>query len=104
MRVHCWMLLSRKQGNRGVRRIWVSSYDFQAPEMYEKAGFKRMAEFKDWPEGHINVVLCKILNDRMSVVGQSRHSDRGLATSGLPRTTDIIRASRHVSNVPTTDK
>jgi ribosomal protein S18 acetylase RimI-like enzyme len=50
--------------NRGVRRIWVSSYDFQAPEMYEKAGFKRMAEFKDWPEGHINVVLCKILTDR----------------------------------------
>jgi N-acetylglutamate synthase-like GNAT family acetyltransferase len=28
---------------RGVRRIWVASYDFQAPEMYEKAGFKRMA-------------------------------------------------------------
>ena len=50
--------------NRGVRRIWVSSYDFQAPAMYEKAGFKRMAEFKDWPEGHVNVVLCKILADR----------------------------------------
>ena len=50
---HCWMRLSR-----------ASSYDFQAPEMYEKAGFKRMAEFKDWPEGHVNVVLCKILADR----------------------------------------
>jgi ribosomal protein S18 acetylase RimI-like enzyme len=50
--------------NRGVRRIWVSSYDFQAPEMYEKAGFRRMAEFKDWPEGHVNVVLCKTLSDR----------------------------------------
>jgi hypothetical protein len=35
-----------------------------------------------------------------SVPGQSRHSDRGLATSGLPQTTDIIRTSRHVSNVP----
>jgi hypothetical protein len=32
--------------------------------MYEKAGFKRMAEFKDWPEGHVNVVLCKVLTDR----------------------------------------
>jgi|KBSMisStaDraftv2_1062788.scaffolds.fasta_scaffold114840_2 hypothetical protein len=31
---------------------------------YEKAGFKRMAEFKDWPEGHINEVLCKKLTDR----------------------------------------
>src|SRR5205823_11693573 len=28
--------------SRGVRRIWVASYDFQAPRMYEKAGFKRM--------------------------------------------------------------
>jgi ribosomal protein S18 acetylase RimI-like enzyme len=48
-------------GNRGVRRIWVVSYDFQAPGMYESAGFKRMAEFQGWPEGHTNVVLCKTL-------------------------------------------
>ena len=48
-------------GRRGVRRIWVASYDFQAPAMYEKAGFKRVAEFKDWPEGHVNVLLCKTL-------------------------------------------
>jgi ribosomal protein S18 acetylase RimI-like enzyme len=46
---------------RGARRIWVASYDFQAPGMYEKAGFKRMAEFDGWPEGHVNVVLCKTL-------------------------------------------
>lgn len=48
-------------GRRGVRRIWVASYDFQAPELYEKAGFIRMAEFDGWPDGHTNVVLCKIL-------------------------------------------
>ena len=29
--------------------------------MYEKAGFKRMAELEGWPEGHVNVVLCKTL-------------------------------------------
>jgi ribosomal protein S18 acetylase RimI-like enzyme len=52
--------------SRGVRRIWVSSYDFQAPGMYEKAGFKRIAEFKNWPEGHINVVLCKTLSSQDS--------------------------------------
>jgi hypothetical protein len=46
--------------SRGVRQIWVASYDFQAPGMYEKAG-KRMAEFEGWPEGHVNVVLCKTL-------------------------------------------
>jgi ribosomal protein S18 acetylase RimI-like enzyme len=44
-----------------VRQIWVASYDFQAPGMYEKAGFKRMAEFEGWPEGHVNMVLCKTL-------------------------------------------
>lgn len=48
---------------RGVHRIWVASHDFQAPAFYEKAGFKRMAEFADWPEGHVNVVLCKTLTD-----------------------------------------
>jgi hypothetical protein len=39
----------------------VASYDFQAPEMYEKAGFERVAEFEGWPEGHVNVILCKTL-------------------------------------------
>jgi len=47
--------------SRGVRQIWVASYDFQAPGMCEKAGFKRMAEFEGWPEGHVDVVLCKTL-------------------------------------------
>ena len=46
---------------RGVLRIWVASYDFQAPGMYERAGFKRMAEFEGWPEGRVNVILCKVL-------------------------------------------
>ena len=50
--------------SRGVRRIWVASYDFQAPGIYEKAGFKRIAEFKDWPQSHINVLLCKTLSDQ----------------------------------------
>jgi len=42
--------------SRGVRRIWVASYDFQAPGMHETAGFKRMAELEGWPEGHSNVI------------------------------------------------
>ncbi|MFA5963934.1 MAG: GNAT family N-acetyltransferase [Sphingomonas sp.] len=48
---------------RGVRRIWVQSHDFQAPALYEKAGFARMAEFPGWPDGHSNVILCKTLSD-----------------------------------------
>jgi ribosomal protein S18 acetylase RimI-like enzyme len=49
--------------SRGVRRIWLASYDFQAPAMYERAGFKRMAEFEGWPEGHTNFIFCKTLID-----------------------------------------
>jgi GNAT superfamily N-acetyltransferase len=52
--------------SRGVGRIWVASYDFQAPGMYEKAGFERVAEFAGWPEGHSNVVLCKVLTQENS--------------------------------------
>jgi ribosomal protein S18 acetylase RimI-like enzyme len=47
--------------SRNVRHIWVASYDFQAPGLYKKAGFQRMAEFPGWPEGHVNVVLRKSL-------------------------------------------
>jgi hypothetical protein len=39
----------------------------------------------------------------MSVLGQSRHFDRGPAPSGLPRSTDIVRPPRHVGLVPTPD-
>ena len=46
---------------RGVSRVWVSSYDFQAPGFYERAGFKRMAELDGWPDGRTNVILCKVL-------------------------------------------
>ena len=46
---------------RGVTRIWLSSYDFQEPAMYEKAGCVRIAELKDLPLGHTNTIFCKIL-------------------------------------------
>ena len=36
-------------------------------------------------------------------VYQSRYFDRGPARSGLPRSTDIVRPSRHVGLVPTGD-
>lgn len=46
---------------RGVRRIWVQSHDFQAPGMYEKEGFTRVAELEGWPDGYVNVILCKTI-------------------------------------------
>ncbi|WP_246685786.1 GNAT family N-acetyltransferase [Mesorhizobium sp. B2-4-6] len=49
---------------RGSLRIWVSTHDFQAPGLYEKAGFERMAELTGWPEGHSNIILCKTIGSR----------------------------------------
>ena len=43
---------------RGARRIWSASYDFQAPALYERAGFTRVFDLKDWPIGHTNSVFC----------------------------------------------
>jgi hypothetical protein len=46
---------------RGAKTIWVASYDFQAPHMYEKFGFVRVAELPDWPRGHTHMILRKLL-------------------------------------------
>ena len=62
---HARNLLSafvRELTARGVQKIWVTSHDFQAPALYEKAGFRRMAELRDWPEGHSKIVLCLTLS------------------------------------------
>src|SRR6266702_2685416 len=39
----------------------------------------------------------------MSQLGQSRQFSPVPVTSGLPRTTDIVRPARHVAKVPKTD-
>ena len=46
---------------RGAQRVWVSTHDFQAPGLYEKAGFERKAELAGWPEGHSNIILCRTI-------------------------------------------
>jgi predicted GNAT family acetyltransferase len=33
---------------RDCHSVWALSYDFQAPGFYEKQGFERVAELKDW--------------------------------------------------------
>ena len=43
---------------RGARRIWLASYDFQAPALYERAGFTRVIDLNDWPIGHTNSIFC----------------------------------------------
>ena len=44
--------------DRRCQAVWVLSYDFQAPGLYEKCGFERIAELKDCPPGHSHIVLC----------------------------------------------
>jgi len=46
---------------RDVRRVWVATFDFQAPLFYEKAGFVRIAELGEWPEGHTHIILSRSL-------------------------------------------
>jgi ribosomal protein S18 acetylase RimI-like enzyme len=42
---------------RKCRVIWVVSYTFQAPGLYERCGFERVAELTDFPPGHSQIVL-----------------------------------------------
>ncbi|WP_195176669.1 N-acetyltransferase [Mesorhizobium sp. INR15] len=46
---------------RGCHVIHLASFTFQAPDFYEKHGFERLAQFEDFPRGHANVLLMKIL-------------------------------------------
>ena len=46
---------------RDCHTVWALSYDFQAPRFYEKHGFERVAELKDWPPGHAHIVLRRLL-------------------------------------------
>ena len=42
---------------RNCHLVWVMSYDFQAPGLYERCGFERVAELVDWPPGHMHIIL-----------------------------------------------
>jgi ribosomal protein S18 acetylase RimI-like enzyme len=48
---------------RGCQSVWVMSYDFQAPNFYERLGFRREAELADWPPGHTQVILRRRLQE-----------------------------------------
>jgi ribosomal protein S18 acetylase RimI-like enzyme len=42
---------------RNCLLVWVMSYNFQAPGLYERCGFERVAELVDWPPGHAHIIL-----------------------------------------------
>ena len=47
---------------RGCRRVFLMTYDFQAPGLYERRGFTRLIEVPDWPEGHVHILMRLELN------------------------------------------
>lgn len=49
---------------RGCSAIFLASYSFQAPGLYERCGFERVAEVADFPPGHSNVILRRRLSPR----------------------------------------
>jgi ribosomal protein S18 acetylase RimI-like enzyme len=47
---------------RRCRSVWVMTYSFQAPGLYERCGFERVAELADCPPGHSHIVLRRCLD------------------------------------------
>jgi len=46
---------------RGCADAIVLTHDFQAPDFYERAGYRLVASIADWPAGHANHVYRKRL-------------------------------------------
>jgi N-acetylglutamate synthase-like GNAT family acetyltransferase len=46
---------------RGCRQIVLQTHSFQAPQFYERAGFKTVAKVDDYPTGHSHILMAKQL-------------------------------------------
>ncbi|OYU42412.1 MAG: GNAT family N-acetyltransferase [Burkholderiales bacterium PBB4] len=49
--------------SRGCSVAMVASHSFQAPAFYERLGYQRVAEVRNHPVGHSNIVFSKALGD-----------------------------------------
>lgn len=52
---------------RDCHVVWVTTHSFQAPGLYEKCGFQRVAELVDWPPGHTKIILRRTPQDSPAV-------------------------------------
>jgi N-acetylglutamate synthase-like GNAT family acetyltransferase len=57
---------------RGCQSVWALSYSFQAPNLYEKCGFERVAELADWPPGHAHIVLRRRLSETTQTLSKPK--------------------------------
>jgi len=46
---------------RGCRQLILTTHSFQAPQFYKKLGFTVVSEVSDYPRGHSQIVLRKLL-------------------------------------------
>jgi ribosomal protein S18 acetylase RimI-like enzyme len=49
---------------RGCRQLVLTTHSFQAPRFYEELGFIVVAEVPEYPRGHSQIVLRKLLPER----------------------------------------
>lgn len=47
---------------RGCEQVVLSTHSFQAPEFYERLGYKKRAVIPDWPKGHADIIYVKRLS------------------------------------------
>jgi len=42
---------------RGCSQVFLMTYDFQAPWLYEKRGFERVVEIPGWPKDYVHILM-----------------------------------------------
>jgi len=47
--------------NRGAKNVYVDTFSFQAPEFYQKLGYREFGRLDDFPAGHFRSWLTKAL-------------------------------------------
>ncbi|WP_019507347.1 N-acetyltransferase [Pleurocapsa sp. PCC 7319] len=53
--------VEQKAINKGIKRVRLCTFDFQALPFYKKLGYKVYGELEDFPEGHTLYYLKKVL-------------------------------------------
>ena len=51
----------REALGRGCHAAWLSTFSFQAPDFYQKLGYRVFGELPDYPLGHSSIFLTKRL-------------------------------------------